>query len=136
MLKNRKRWLFVFLAVALVAGLLSVPQIVAANSGYSPQPQEVPNIPQELRNLPRVMELKPDPACEVKLDRVVIINFPNGVGQEVQVSETFPPGKKPIAYSLEIDAVRGTYKTLKDVITEETPAVTGVTTLAEPPRIQ
>jgi hypothetical protein len=119
MLKNRKRWLFVFLVVAFVAGLLGVPQIVAANSGYSPQPQDVPNVPQELRNLPRMMELKPDPACEVKLDRVVVINFQNGVGQEVQVSETVPPGKKPIAYSLEIDSVRGTYKTLKEVIIEK-----------------
>ncbi|MEW6181929.1 MAG: hypothetical protein AB1500_01965 [Bacillota bacterium] len=119
MLENRKRRLFIFIALVFVAALLCVPQIVAADSGYNPQPQEIPNVPQELRNLPRMMELKPDPACEVKLDKVVIINSPNGVGQEVQVSETVPPDKRPLAYSLEIDSVRGTYKTLKEVITEK-----------------
>jgi len=117
MLKNGKRWLFMLVALVFVAGLLGVPHILAASQGYTPQ--EVSNVPPEWKNLPPVTELKPDPACEVKLEKVVIINHPGGVGQTVQVRGSGAVPTEPVRFKLLIDPVRRTYRTVKVPLTDK-----------------
>lgn len=104
-------------ALVFVAGLLGVPRILAASQGYTPQ--EVSNVPPEWKNLPPVTELKPDPACEVNLERVVIINHPGGVGQTVQVRGSGAVPSDPVRFKLLIDPVRRTYRTVKVPLTDK-----------------
>ena len=105
-------------AVVLISGLLGVPRLFAASSGYTPQ--EVPNVPPEWRNLPMVMELKPDHVCEVKLDKVVVINHPGGVGQTVQIQGSGTVPNEPVRFKLSIDPIRRTYRTVEVPVTDET----------------
>lgn len=103
--------------LVFITGLLGVPHILAASQGYTPQ--EVSDVPPEWKNLPPVTELKPDPACEVKLDKVVIINHPGGVGQTVQVQGSGAVPTKPARFKLLVDPVRRTYRTVKAPLTDE-----------------
>lgn len=76
-------------------------------------------LPPELQNLPRIMELTPDPDSEVELDEVVVINDPKGKGQIVRFKVTLPQNVEPGGVGLNIDLARGTYKATKEVPTEE-----------------
>lgn len=117
MLKNGKRWLFMLAAVVFLIGLLEVPRILVASQGYTPQ--EVSNVPPEWKNLPPITKLKPDPACEVKLEKVVIINHPGGVGQTVQVRGSGAVPSEPVRFKLLIDPVQRTYRTVKVPLTDK-----------------
>ena len=117
MVRGKKHWLLMLTAVVLMGGLLGVPHLFAASSGYTPQ--EVPNVPPEWKNLPLVTELKPDLQCEVKLDRVMVISHPDGTRQTVRISGHVSPSSPPVRFKLSIDPVRRTYRTVQVPLTGE-----------------
>lgn len=112
MLKNNKHWLRTLL-VFFVVGMLLMPHLTLAKSSNDSK------LPPELQNLPRIMELTPDPDSEVELDEVVVINDPKGKGQIVRFKVTLPQNVEPGGVGLDIDFVRGTYKATKELPTEE-----------------
>lgn len=112
MLKNNKHWLHTLL-VFFVVGILLIP------GASSAKPDDDNKLPEELKNLPPVMRLIPDPNSEAELDEVEVFNLPRGKGQVIRFSVTVDPHEGPGGLGLEIDFVHGTYKATREFPTEE-----------------